>query len=791
MVDLNGIDNSAIEDKLFSCGLEVEEKKTFNPEVSGVYVGKVLTIERHPDSDHMFITQVDCGEKGTFQIVTGAQNVHAGDVVPAALDGARVIDRHDAKVVTIKNGKLRGVPSNGMLCSGEELGIDAGWMDGGDVDGILMLDKNAVPGTDVREVLGFNDEIWDISITANLPHCQSVFGIAREIAAQFDRTLHAPDVSFTASSEKDSSIGVTVNAPDLCPRYIAHQVKNVKIFPSPEKIRRRLILCDHNPINNIVDITNYILVELGQPMHAFDMSTVGGRQIIVRRAGDGEPLTTLDGTDLKLTPNNLVICDAEKPVALAGIMGGLNSEIREDTNEVLFEAAKFMRENVRKSSRALGVNSESSHRFEKGVDEYTTEMAMRRALHLIEELGAGTVTATHLDVCADPDKKNAPIETTFDKINGVLGIEVPHDVIVEILKRQNYEIKVDGGKIAATAPAYREDVESFPDLAEDVIKVYGYDHIQPKLLEGLAITAGGLNRDQKMALKCKQALAMQGFFELINYSFYSEAELNMLDLPEDAPERRFVRISNPISENYSIMRTIVLPSVLETVARNQKKGNDAARFFELANVFIPGANANDKPTETRRLSFALYGAGESFFTAKGAVEAIGREFGLNFTVERETRSFLHPGASVAVLLDGKKVGFFGQLSYESADNFEITANTFVGELDYDAIAGYFPDIIKYRDVSKFPEVTRDLALVVEEEKTCGEVQSAILQGCKSLAKAELFDVYRGEQLGAGMKSMAFKLTFVPTDKPFTPEDIDGFVNKIVTSLDRRFGIKMR
>ena len=791
MVDLQDIDNAAIEDKLFSCGLEVEEKRLFNPDVTGVFVGKVTAIERHPDSDHMFITQVDCGEKGQFQIVTGAQNVHAGDLVPAALNGARVIDRHNAEVVTIKNGKLRGVASNGMLCSGGELGIDAGWMDGGDVDGILMLSADAVPGTDVRDVLGFNDEIWDISITANLPHCQSIFGIAREIAAQFDRTLHVPDTTYHANGFVDSGVKVSVKAPDLCPRYIAHQVKDVKIAPSPELIRRRLIMCDHNPINNVVDITNYILVELGQPMHAFDMATIAGREIVVRRAGNGEPLTTLDGTDLKLTENNLVICDAEKPVGLAGIMGGLNSEIEATTGEVLFEAAKFMRENVRKSSRALGVNSESSHRFEKGVDEYTTQMAMDRALHLMEELGAGTVTSTRIDVCADPDKKNPPIVTTFRKINDVLGIDVPNDTIVEILRRQHYEITVDGEKLTAVAPAWREDVESFPDLSEDVIKVYGYEHIQPKLLEGLTITAGGLNRDQKMALKCKEALAMQGFFELINYSFYAETELNMLNLPADAPERNFIRISNPISENYSIMRTILAPSVLETVSRNMKKGNDAARFFEMANVFVPGADVNDKPAELRRLCFALYGDGESFFTAKGAVEAIGREFGLTFTVEREVRSFLHPGASVAVLLDGKRVGWFGQLSYEAADNFEITRNVFIGELDYEAVCAYFPDILKYRDVSKFPEVKRDLALVVEEEKTCGEVQSAILQGCKWLSRAELFDVYRGEQVGEGMKSLAFQLTFVPTDKAFTPEDIDGFVNKIITSLDKRFGIKIR
>ena len=791
IVDLRGIDNQTVEEKLFSCGLEVEEKNPFNPDVTGVFIGRVTAMERHPDSDHMFICQVDCGEKGAYQIVTGAQNVHTDDLVPAALDGATVIDRKNAKKVTIHNGKLRGVPSNGMLCSGEELNIDEGWMEGAGVNGILILPADAPVGADIRDYLAFNDEVWDISVTANLPHCQYVYGVARELAAQLDRPLRTPDLSYTVESPAHPGIHVSVEAPDLCPRYIAHYVSDVKIATSPRWMRRRLILCQHNPISNIVDITNYVLTEMGQPMHAFDLSTLEESRIVVRRATDKEPLTTLDGTKLTLSDANLVICDGKKPVGLAGIMGGLNSEIRETTDSVLFEAAKFMRENVRKSSRSLGVSSDSSHRFEKGVDEYTTNLAMSRALHLVQQLGCGKISETHIDICADPDRRNAPVVTTFEKINSVLGIEVPRKTAVDILLRMNYEVKVDGDTISATAPAYREDVESFPDLAEDIIKVYGYEHIVPRMLDGLTVTAGGLNQQQKKLNKCKNALVMQGFYELINYSFYSTRELDLLRLPADAPERRCVRIMNPISENYSIMRTTLVPSMLSILSHNMKKGRAGGRFFELASIFVPGSAPDEKPDECPMLCIGLYGAEESFFTAKGAIESIADEFGLTFTYERAGKCFMHPGATVNVLLDGQTVGWFGQLAYEVAEDNEISQNAYVGEINYRALSAYFPDLVRYKPVSRFASVTRDLALVVEEEKTCGEIRSAILQGCKQLAEAELFDVYRGEQLGTGKKSMAFQLTFVPANKPFTPEEIDGYVNKIVTSLDRRFGVKLR
>ena len=796
LVELDGIDLKTIEDSLFSCGLEVEERVPVAPDVSGVYVGRVKHIERHPDSDHMFVCIVDCGDKGSdIQIVTGAQNVHEGDVVPAALDGARVYGRRKGddtrppEVATIKNGKLRGVASNGMLCSGEELGIDDNWYEGAEVNGIMMLPKDAPLGADVKTILGLDDEVWDISVTANLPHCQHVYGVARELAALLDRPLHTPDLSFTPVA-KPKSISIRVDAPDLCPRYIGHYVYDVQIKKSPELIRRRLHMCGINAINTIVDITNYVLVEFGQPMHAFDLNNVTDNTIIVRRAEQGEKIVTLDEREFTLSTDNLVICDAARPVALAGIMGGLNSEITDATNEVLFEAAKFDRGNVRRTSRSLGQSSDSSHRFEKGVDAYTTGIAMQRALHLIEELDCGKVGDVHIDVVAEDAHTCPAITTTFSAINAVLGIDVPVDTITAILGRMNYTLDIDGDCVTATPPAYREDIEgSAADLAEDVIKMYGYEHIVPRFMTNAAITSGGLSRDQMNTAAFKSCLAAQGFCETVNYSFYSTAELDMLALPEDAPERDVVRVSNPLSEKYTIMRTTLAPSLINVLSTNSKRGNENVRIYEIANIFIPQGEA--LPIEQKRFCFALYGKGESFFTAKGVLEALADKFGLQFSYQRDTRTFLHPGATAKVLCGKQEIGFFGQLSYEIADNCDIAQSAFIGEIDYEALLGLFANKLTYAPVSPYRDIHRDLALLAPEAMTCGEIEAVIRSACKSVSDVRLFDVYRGGQVPEGHKSMAFALTFTPEDKELLPEDADKFITKILKSLEYRLGLKMR
>ena len=426
------------------------------------------------------------------------------------------------------------------------------------------------------------------------------------------------------------------------------------------------------------------------------------------------------------------------------------------------------------------------------MDEYTTAHAIDRALHLIEELGCGTITTTRVDCCANPNPAPTVITTTFAKINAVLGIEVPKDTITAILTRMNYEVVVDGDTITATAPLYREDIEDYPDLAEDVIKMYGYDHITPRLMEGSAITAGGLSLAQSQALQVKEILVTQGFYELINYSFYSTADLDLLHLPEDSAWRNVVKIQNPLSENYAIMRSTLIPSLLHIISHNGKRGHEGGRFFEMANIFIPGEEKNALPTEQMKLAFGLYGKQESFFTAKGALEAIAKAFGLTFTYERTTQPFLHPGATAKVLCEGKEVGYFGQLSYECADEAEIVGNTFVGELDYAALSAFFPELIKYAPIPRFPSINRDLALVADEGVTCGEIVDVIRSACKNVTKVDLFDIYRSAQIGEGKKSMAFGLTFVPLgDTPITPEAVDKFVDKILKSLSFRLHITIR
>lgn len=802
LVDIDGVPMKKIEDGLFSCGLEVEEKMPVAPDVAGVYAGIVKAIERHPDSDHMFVCTVDCGERGdSIQIVTGAQNVSAGDIVPAALEGARVLSRKkgnddtDRAVMTIKCGKLRGIESNGMLCSGEELGIDDDWFDGAGVDGIMKLPAGTHPGTDVKALLGLDDEVWDISVTANLPHCQCVFGVARELAALLDRELRVPDMTYKKApspADDDISVSVSVSAPDLCPRYIGHYVKNVKLGRSPIWMRRRLVMCGHNSINTIVDITNYVLLEMGQPMHAFDMAKVRGRKIDVRRAHPGEKIVTLDEKEFTLTPDNLVICDGEGPVALAGIMGGLDSGIADETTEILFEAAKFERGSIRRTSRALGQASDSSRRFEKGVDSYTTRLAMNRALYLIEALGCGSVGTTDIDIYDEDHSKNQPIKTTFKAINDILGIEVPTDTIVSILRRMNYVVDTDGTEITATAPGYREDIEgSAADLAEDVIKMYGYEHIKPRFMVNAAITSGGYSRKQLTAQKFKRTLCEAGFSEMMNYSFFSIADLDMLGYAPDAPERNFVRIANPLSEKYAIMRTTLMPSVVTVLSRNAKRGREAVRVFELARIFLP--QAEGLPIECEHASFGIYdtAGSESFFSAKGVFENIARAFRLKFRYERTKKPFLHPGASARVLCSDEEIGYFGQLSYEIAGDNEIATNAFVGEINYTKLSGMTDNNLIYTPVSPYREIKRDLSLLAPEAMTNGEIEEVILSACKQASDVKLFDIYRGAQIGEGFKSMTYKITFTPEDKELMPEDADKCIAKILKALEYRLELKIR
>ena len=790
--DYVDIDVSAeeLQEKLFSCGFEVEELTYLGKDVTGVVVGLITETKKHPNADKLTVCTVDCGKYGVKQICTAATNVFAGAKVPCALDGATVL--HEGGIQKIKKGKLRGEDSEGMMCSGEELGINDDFYPGAEVNGILILDGSEPVGEDIRGVVGLDDYLFDIAVTANRPDCQSVYGMAREVAAVLRKPIKAPATDYK-TAHTDVKIPVTVEEPALCPRYLGHYVADVKIGTSPAWMRRRLALCGIRSISDIVDITNFVLLEMGQPMHAFDKNYLAGGKIVVRRAKDGEKIVTLDEKQFTLTHDNLLICDGEKGVALAGIMGGLNSEIKSDTRAVFFEAAKFARDSVRKTSRALGQRSDSSSRFEKGVDAYTSEIAMDRALHLVQQLGCGAVTDYRAD-CNAADLAPKKIETTFAKIDALLGVEVPEEEACAILRRLNFGVEAKDGVLTATVPPYREDVDGYPDLAEEIIRMYGYDHIRPTFLQRATVTHGGLTAAQKQELKCKETLKEEGYMEAVNYSFGSPKDFDLLRLPEDAPERRAIRILNPIGEDLSVMRTTLVPSMLGNVVRNVRRGNESGRLFELANVYLAEElPLKQLPEERRHLVIALWGEGD-FFDLKGAVEALERAFDFKVKFVRGERAWLHPGITAEVKMGEKTVGVLGELHPSVAKELALEKRVCVAELDYAAISKKFAKEIRYHNLPKFPDVQRDLAFVADEEVTCAQAEEVILRACKAVRSAELFDVYRSAQIGEGKKSMAFRLTFSPEEKAekgLSPEAADTFFRKIVGALQAKLGAELR
>ena len=781
-----------LEKKLFDCGFEVEQIIPYGDKIDKVVTCKIKEITQHPNAERLRVCQVDAGKYGVLQIITNATNVSVGDIVPVAVDGATL-----ATGDKIFNGKLRGEPSYGMFCGGEEIGIDDNFYDGASGDSVLIFNEKNLPlGEEVRDLLALKDYVFDISVLANRPDCQSVLGIAREIAATLKKPLKEPSYEYTVKKATAAdAVKVTVKDGELCPRYIAHFVGDVKIGKSPKWMTRRLKMCGINSISNVVDITNYVLLELGQPMHAFDENDLEKREIIVRRAENGEKIVTLDEKELTLNNDNLVICDGAKPVALAGIMGGLNSEIKDATKGVVFECAKFKRDNVRRSARMLGKSSDSSKRFEKGVDEYTTERAMKRALHLVEEIGAGVPTDVHVDVSAGKEQENKIVKTTFSKINGVLGIKVPKGTVIDILKRLNFGVETDGDEITTVAPPYREDVEGYPDLAEEVIRMYGYEHVVPTLLKDAKITAGGYTKEQKDELKVKKTLIEQGYNEVMTYSFYSKKDVAALHLGENDEEGKVIVIENPISDNYEVMRRTLVPSLLGVVSRNVKKGNYAGRVFEIAKTYIPKSfPVSDFPEERKHLCLAAFGDGEDFFTVKGALKVIEDNFEVKFNLGvRAEKTYLHPGVSAKIILGGEEIGCFGQVTYETCAEFDLECKVFVLELDYDSLQAAFTVPFKFEPLPKFPEVKRDLALIADEEITCGEIEDVIRSACKqSVKNVELFDVYVGDQIGAGKKSMAFTVTFSSDGtKPLETGDVDGFVKRILGSLKHRLNVELR
>ena len=787
---------SELKEKLFSCGFEVEDLYEVGKDIHDVVVGLVKTCEPIPDT-HLHVCSVDAGSHGTFQVCCGADNVRAGKKFPLALVGAQVImtgkDHVTVEgVMTIKKGKLRGYDSEGMLCSGVELGVTEDMYKGAGYNGLLELPDDAIVGEDVKPLLMLDDWIFDIAITANRPDCQSIYGIAREVAAVLNKEIKPLDLSFTEDGTKKEGFKVSVLAPELCPRYIAHYVHDITIKESPQWMKRRLALVGIGAINNVVDITNYILTELGQPMHAFDASFIEGNEIVVRRAGNGEKIVTLDEKEFELNDSNLVICDGKKPVALAGIMGGLNSEILDTTKDVMFEAAKFMRDNIRKSSRALGQSSDSSSMYAKGVYEYTTVIAMKRALHLIEELGCGKVSSTHEEVNSGNSIEPRELQVSIDKVNKVLGITVPTEDILRILKSLGFNPKADGDLLTLMIPAYREDMESYPDVAEEVIRMYGYDHVKSTFMPTAKVTMGGFNLQQRSTLKLKRALCGLGAYEGIHYSFFSPSDLDLLRLSDDAKERQAIKLINPINIDLSLMRTTLAPQMIRAMARNQKRDLLEGRIFEIGNAFIPKSlPLTEYPDERETLCVGIFGEEESFYKLKGFAKIVADCFDLKFTYEAATKPFLHPYQTAEIFCNDEKIGYLGKVSYEIMDDLDMRVPSFVMELDLSLLSKYYANEQKFIPLPKFAIEKRDFAFVVDKDVSCAAIENGIKEACKYVTDVKLFDVYEGLKLGLNKRSMAFSVVFTPQNEEFNDEKIEGYVKKILKNLEAKLGVTLR
>jgi phenylalanyl-tRNA synthetase beta chain len=784
------LDTKELATKMIMTGSNVEEIITLGQDISNVVVGKILSVERHPDADKLVVCQVDVGEE-TIQIVTGAPNVAAGQLVPVAVHGAKLPGG-----VTIKRGKLRGVVSQGMMCSGEELELKDSDYPGAEVDGIMILREDYPLGMDIKEALEIGGDVIDFEITSNRPDCLSVVGMAREIAVTTGKAWSMPTIEVKPGvGNIQDELKVTVENPELCPRYIARVVKDIKIEPSPRWMRRRLAAAGIRPINNIVDITNYVMLELGQPMHAFDMDKVEGRKIVVRTARPGETLVTLDDKKRDLTPDMLVIADANKPIGIAGVMGGANSEITEETKAIVFESALFQGSSVRLTSKALGLRSESSSRFEKGLDINMALTAIDRAVQLVQELGAGTVMEGRIDVLASSastEKKKLTVK--WNTINNLLGLKLSVEEIADILTRLGLEITVDGDTMTAVVPTYRNDIEGVADLAEEVARIYGYDRIPMTLMEGSA-SKGTKTEDQKLIDNVKQALTGMGMYETITYSFTSPTIYTSIGITDSADFPPVVKIANPLGEDQSIMRTTMIPNMLEVLSRNFNHRLESCSIFEINPIFLPKSlPLTDLPDEILTLAMGQYGEDSDFYAFKGKIEAVAALLGLDgkLSFQAAKHPALHPGRTAEVFVNGLSVGIFGEVHPKVAENYEMDIRIMIGELNLQTMLELADTNRQYKALPRYPAVTRDLALVVEKKVLAAQILDTIKKaGGKILEDVYLFDIYEGSQIPEGCKSMAYALTYRDSERTLKDEEVNKAHQKILSALEKEVGAKLR
>ena len=772
-------------DAMTLSGTKVEGFEKLDADLEKIVIGQIEKIERHPDADKLIVCQVNIGTE-TVQIVTGASNVHEGDKIPVVLDGGSV-----AGGTKIKTGKLRGVESCGMMCSIEELGSTTEFYPEAAEDGIYIFPEDAEVGASAIEALGFNDVVFEYEITSNRVDCYSVIGIAREAAATFQKPFYPPVVEVKGNSEDvNDYVKVTVEDKELCPRYCARMVKNVKIGPSPKWMQRCLAANGIRPINNLVDITNYVMEEFGQPMHAYDMDTIEGQEIIVRRAKKDEKFVTLDGQERVLDDSVLMICDGKKPVGIAGIMGGENSMITENATTVLLEAACFDGVNIRLSSKKVGLRTDASGKFEKGLDPNNAQAALDRACQLIEEFGCGEVVGGMADVYS---KVKEPVRVAFDadKINSLLGTELSKEEMLEYLSR--VELKYDESTGEIVAPTFRHDIFRMADLAEEVARFYGYDNIPTTLPKGEA-TTGKLPFKLRIEQVARDMAEFNGFSQGYCYSFESPKVFDKLLIPENDELRKAIVISNPLGEDFSIMRTISLNGMLTSLGTNYKRRNKDVRLYELGNIYLPKElPLTELPEERMMLTLGMYGAGD-FFSMKGVVEEFLDKIGMHKKEEYNPNAgkpFLHPGRQAEIIYDKTVIGYMGEVHPTVAASYGIGEKAYVAVLDIPAILEFATFDRKYEGIAKFPAVSRDISMVVPKEVLAGQIEAVIAQrGGKILENYQLFDIYEGSQIKEGYKSMAYSVTFRAKDRTLEDADVNAAMKKILNGLET-LGIELR
>jgi len=784
--DIN-VSTKELADRLTMTGSKVETIEQKGNDIKNVVVGKILEIEKHPDADKLVVTKVNIGDE-VVQIVTGANNIKVGDIVPIAKDGSELPGD-----VKIKKGSLRGVDSCGMMCAVTELGLDLADYPGQIEHGIMILDSKHEQdvGKDIVEVLNLREDILDFEITSNRPDCFSIEGLGRETAATLGEMFKNPHKGLETKevkAENKDFVKVDIEAPDLCYRYIARGLKNVKIGPSPEWMRRRLKACGIRAINNIVDITNYVMLELGQPMHAFDINSIAGKHIIVRRAKEGEVITTLDEQERKLDNSMLVIADAEKPVAVAGVMGGQNSEIEENTTTVVFESAVFKGGNVRLTAKKLGLRTESSGRYEKGLSPENAIRAINRAVELAEQIGAGTANNTIIDVYpAKQEKKTVKFEP--EKVNALLGTDISKEEMVKIL--ESLDITLEGENLVV--PFFRTDIERTADIAEEVLRIYGYDKLGSTLINAES-TIGLKTKKQKIEDNVKEFLVNKGFSEMYSYGFISPSDFEKCNLELNEAT---IKLKNPLGEDFSVMRTSMLPTVLQSMSTNYNKKNKNVKLFEIGKIFSD-ENANivkgEVPTEEPKLAFAIYGEEADFYKVKGVIENILEIANIQrYQLERETEeNSMHPGRTAKIMIGKDAICMFGEVHPQVVENYQISEKVYFAVMDVEKLAKYGKENKKYSPIPKYPAVERDIAVIVDEEVEAGQIEKVITRRAKNtLETLELFDIYRSEKLGSNKKSMAYSLIIRAKDKTLTDDEITGTMNGIIADLEKELGANLR